>query len=263
MDRAAQLKKNGQWRQDIMHSHADESLKDRLYSSTAYRSALLYLIICGAQRYFQTGLHPLQASLDNAKQHLQGKNDDEFFDSWFQEFVITAEMDADFKQHHGTQPSLDAITTWNKGGLSFIDIHKRYFWIRFPKLRSATVPALVPSQQSFYEKRIKKLMHFRRYLDQNNKQYCGIYDAHKERPRRKLFGAKFKFAQREKEWQAWAGRDDDDEEESATDAGDADDNRSEVSDVSESPSSVASNSPIYTQWLVENGLPTPYGGEVD
>ena len=100
MDRAALLKKNGQWRQDILHSHADESLKDRLYSSTAYRSALLYLIICVTQRYFQTGLHPLQASLDNAKQHLQGKNDDEFFDSWFLQFVITAEMDADFVQQH-------------------------------------------------------------------------------------------------------------------------------------------------------------------
>jgi len=34
-------------------------------------------------------------------------------------------------------------------------------------------------------------------------------------------------------------------------------------DVSESPSSVASNSPIYTQWLVEKSLPTPYVGEVD
>ena len=261
MDRAALLKKNGQWRQDILHSHADESLKDRLYSSTAYRSALLYLIICGAQRYFQTGLHPLQASLDNAKQHLSGKNDDEFFDSWFRQFVITAEMDADFVQQHSTQPSLDAIKTWH--GLSFIDIHKRYQCSKVPKFRHGLVPALLPTQQSFYEKRIKKLMHFRRYLDQNNKQYCGIYNAHLERPRRKLFGTKFKFAQREKEWQAWAGRDDDDEEESATDAGDADDARSEVSDVSESPSSVASNSPIYTQWLVENGLPTPYGGEVD
>ena len=104
-------------------------------------------------------------------------------------------------------------------------------------------------------------MHFRKYLDQNNKQYCGIFDAHKERPRRKLFGVKFKFQHREQEWQAWAGRESDDEE--AADAGDADDARSEVSDVSESPSSVTSNSPIYTQWLVEKGLPTPYGGEVD